>query len=480
MSSMIKENTDIGIKKLFIIMLLYGFLSQTFGCAHHVMQSSSPDELTFENQALYSIPIVYYLPEGKIHVQYKMTSKTANQPTANTQAPVGRGLGSAPTITNIDPSSIKAGQATITLTGTNFPVGKSKDTSVEVYDSNGNPISQAQKPPFVANSTTMKYVVNLKAGSYYFIVKNNLTGASSNKSPSLKVTSDAATPDATSPSDGGATGTAPDITIETVYEPDPTRCYVLYHLSNISYDDTVTVSLTDNSLLGSVQISSTSQITPIIMQMVDIAKAAIEIGIPLPGARAMAAPTIPPFDVIIDPDDILQKSNQNSTKANEIIKNLQLPDTSLLKLERLGPESPLQKNQPVLNKPTDSRSIFYRPLWPYKFTFNVPGLFNITKTVYLPNNEPVITIDIARPAFTKAVTNLTFKSGILTEVHLERPSELLAGLEIPLDILKAIAGIPAEMLQFKVNYGTDYIKLLQQQIQQIQLKQQLQQLKGGM
>jgi hypothetical protein len=351
---------------------------------------------------------------------------------------------------------------------------------VEVYDSNGNPISQAQKPPSVANSTTMTYEVNLKAGSYYFIVKNNLTGASSDKSPPLTVTSDGAPPVVSPPADGGAPGTAPDITIETVYEPDPARCYVLYHRTNISYDDTVTVSLTDNSLLGSVQISSTSQITPIIMQMVDIAKAAIEIGIPLPGARGITPPTIIPFDVTIDPKDILPDSYKNTDGTNNIENELHLPAKSL-QLERLGPpESPLLKNQPVLNKPTDSRTIFYRPLWPYKFTFNVPGLFNINKTVYLPNKEPVIAIDIARPAFTKAVTNLTFKSGILTEVHLERPSELLAGLEIPLDILKAIAGIPAEMLQFKVNYGTDYIKLLQQQIQQIQLKQQLQQLKGGM
>lgn len=477
MSAMIKENTAIGIKKLFIIMLLYGLLSQTFGCAHHVLQSSSPTELTFENQALYSIPMVYYLPKGKIHVQYKMAAGT-QAPAVTTPAKTsGRGSGS-PTITNIAPRSIKADQdTTITISGKKFPMGKSTDTTVEVYDSSGNQIPQAQKSPSVANSTTMTYVVHLQAGSYYFIV-STLAGAT-NKSPLLTVTSDGATPSAPTPPSGGATGTTPNITIETVYEPDPAQCYVLYQRPNIGYDDTVTVSLTDNSLLGSVQISSTSQITPIIMRMVDIAKAAIEISIPLPGARGMAP--IPPFDVIIDPDDILQNSNLTSDKPDNIAKKLQLPELpagSLLKLERLGPESPLLKNQPVLNKPEESRTIFYRPLWPYKFTFNVPDLFNITKTVYLPNKEPVIAIDIARPAFTKAVTNLTFKSGILTEVHLERPSELLAGLEIPLDILKAIAGIPAEMLQFKVNYGTDYIKYLQQQIQEIQLKQQLQQLKG--
>jgi hypothetical protein len=481
MSAIIKRNSVIAITKLFIIMLLFALSSQTLGCAHHALQSPSPAELTSKDQTHLSIPMVYYLPVGRIHVQYKMASKAANAPSSDAAAPAkarGRGLdtgGLPPTITQIDPATIKAGQdTTITITGTNFSTGKSTDNVVEVYNSNGEPIPQVMKPPFVANSTTMKYTVHLQAGSYYFVV-NTPGGKSVEKTPLLNVTSDEAPAAAVPASSGGAAATAPDITIETVYEPDPDQCYVLNYRPNISYDDTVNVSLTDNSLLNSVQITSQSQIGPIIMRMVDIAKEAIKLSIPLPGGRAMP-PTVIPFDVTIDPKDILPDSFVYPDGKNIIEKELKLPAKSL-RLTRIGPEDSPLKNKAILDKPKDSRTICYRPLWPYKFTFKIDGSFNVTKTVYLPNREPVIAIDIARPAFTQAVTNLTFKNGILTVVHLQRQSELLAGLEIPLDVLKAIAGIPAEMLQLKVNYGTNYIQDLNNQIQEIKLKQQLQESK---
>lgn len=317
-------------------------------CAHHALQSSSPDELSA--QKTYSIPVVYYLPKAKIHIQYKPT----------------------------------------------------KD--INVYD----------------------------------------------------------------------------FTVDTVYGPDPDKCYILNYLENVSYDDTITVTLTDNNLLSKVDVTSQSQVGPIIMRLIDIAKEAAKLAIPLPGAPVPGpkeqVPPIPqiPFDVTIDPDDIQYTSGTNSIENK--LAEYGVKSVSLKRLQSKDATATLQAKNVRLMQPEDSRSIYYRPVWPYEFTFQHNN-FLIIQTIYLPNYEPAIPINISRPAFTQAVTNLTFKSGILTEVHLQRQSELLAGLNIPLDILKAIAGIPAEMLQFKVKYGTDYNTYLNQQIQEIKLKQQLQELK---
>jgi hypothetical protein len=61
---------------------------------------------------------------------------------------------------------------------------------------------------------------------------------------------------------------------------------------------------------------------------------------------------------------------------------------------------------------------------------------------------------ITRAAFVRKVTNLTFDSGVLTEIHIEKPSEALAFMEIPLTIAKAILSVPAELIQLKINYSS--------------------------
>jgi hypothetical protein len=102
-----------------------------------------------------------------------------------------------------------------------------------------------------------------------------------------------------------------------------------------------------------------------------------------------------------------------------------------------------------------------------------------SRTVLLPNEAPLMTLDITRPAFIRKVINLTFTNGILTEVHINKPSEILAGLKIPLDIVKAIAAIPKELLTFKVEYSQEYNKYLQEQINEIKKKQEIEDLRKG-
>lgn len=143
-----------------------------------------------------------------------------------------------------------------------------------------------------------------------------------------------------------------------------------------------------------------------------------------------------------------------------------------IKLEPLFP----QLDWEWLNVPPSSGGIKYRPLLPYRLEIELSDNL-IIKTIYLPNEAPVITLDVTRPAWADQVTTLVFEKGVLTQAILNRPSETLAFLKIPVDLVKAIVGLPMDLIKFRVDNITQGNQLLQAQIDEIKLKQQLLELK---
>jgi hypothetical protein len=119
-----------------------------------------------------------------------------------------------------------------------------------------------------------------------------------------------------------------------------------------------------------------------------------------------------------------------------------------------------------------TNSIYYRPLKPCKIRVAYANNY-FENIIYLPNKSPAIAIDITRPAFVKQVNKLAFTNGVLTEVYLNKPSEVLAGLKIPGDIINAIVG-SALPLQVQVTLDKATTELLDAQGSQIvSLQQQL-------
>lgn len=60
-------------------------------------------------------------------------------------------------------------------------------------------------------------------------------------------------------------------------------------------------------------------------------------------------------------------------------------------------------------------------------------------------------------------TQLSMTDGVVTKVDLNKPSEILNCLSIPLDVGKAIASVPGALLTIKVNQAESEIKYLQAQ-----------------
>ncbi len=98
---------------------------------------------------------------------------------------------------------------------------------------------------------------------------------------------------------------------------------------------------------------------------------------------------------------------------------------------------------------------------------DAPEKFNQTSTealVHLPDYSPRFMIPLDRVRFVETKHDLTFDAnGRLTRVTATRPSEFKAVAKKPFEIAKEIVSIPAQILQFRINYTTGEAKLKEQQ-----------------
>ena len=69
--------------------------------------------------------------------------------------------------------------------------------------------------------------------------------------------------------------------------------------------------------------------------------------------------------------------------------------------------------------------------------------------VTLPNKIVIGKVNIDRTMFVNQVTTIDFDDGMLRKIDIDKPSEALAAIQIPIDIVNAILAIPAELIQFK-------------------------------
>lgn len=101
-----------------------------------------------------------------------------------------------------------------------------------------------------------------------------------------------------------------------------------------------------------------------------------------------------------------------------------------------------------------------------------------TTMVAHPNQTFVV--DNSRGVFVKKRVDLLVADGVLNGIEVDKPSELLAIVSLPVDVLKTIASIPGEILSVKVKQLSDekgltnaQVELLKAQIELIKQKQAL-------
>jgi len=259
------------------------------------------------------------------------------------------------------------------------------------------------------------------------------------------------------------------LTISVRYIQDPNYFFTLQYLPKATFDDAVEVKLTEQGFLDTIEVTTTDKAREIVSKAIEIVKEVAKIAA-FPGAVAQLKKEekkIPNIDVEFDPDLFLNNDLKKEKEA--FIERYFKPYNIEIDLKRTFQGGNFNRQGPV-----DQKGIYYRPLLPYELSFTLKDFAYYKKeTISLPNEAPIMAIDLTRGAFIKKAMTLNFKNGILTQIKIDKPSEVLAAMDIPLDIAKGIVSLPAELIQLKIDYSSKNTNLYNALLQEIQAKDAL-------
>lgn len=102
-------------------------------------------------------------------------------------------------------------------------------------------------------------------------------------------------------------------------------------------------------------------------------------------------------------------------------------------------------------------------------------------TVSLPDASTMHVLPVIGAELTKTSIKHVFKEGMLTELSLEQPSTLAAVAVLPVEILKALVSIPAELIKLRIDYSSQekseiegQVKIIEAQIALLKAQRDLQ------
>lgn len=255
--------------------------------------------------------------------------------------------------------------------------------------------------------------------------------------------------------------------------PDRNAGYFLDYDESVWSTDILTIEITANGLLDRVHFKADDQTDQVILKIGDLAKEARKAFIAfgdvegeaaalgqLPGNcvsfefKGVDAVTI--LEWTFDPQRL-----KSVTAVNAAIKaNIESHSSSrerglpviVVRANKLAVavDPPPRKNS--ANVPNICpRGICYRPVEPFDFIVLEDDIEIRRKTVLLPAKNRVSQIDVSRATFVEKITTIDFEDGALKQVDINKPSEALAIVSLPVDILMAIVAIPAELIQLKID-----------------------------
>jgi len=223
--------------------------------------------------------------------------------------------------------------------------------------------------------------------------------------------------------------------VSTDYVPDAAQSYVLRYKNNVMFDENVQVKLTKKGLLDLVKIESEDKTVEIVKKLIEIAKNIRSI------AQSGQAATIyqASFDPL-NPPELWQ--------INQQLKKVRGGPYSVSIIEHPESAKGSMAAQPYVSPTEDDRiyGIAYRPVLAYGLTLSQKAIPQEVQTVLLPQGAEVVYLPVHRHAFIKKVNTMDFDEGILVEATFNKPSEALGFVEIPLEITKAIAALPGEVV----------------------------------
>ena len=295
--------------------------------------------------------------------------------------------------------------------------------------------------------------------------------------------------------------------------PDPRGLALLQYNQASGADDEFRLNVGSNGLLSNVKSKSIDRTGDVLVRLVELAKAAQSVGIAYgfgpKGAvaddadarrracfkrlQSMAVET----EINVTHSTVpLDAINRNVLNAMQKVPSVDARGTLFSSILVNRPEaSSATADERTKPETTDAAGVVFRLMTPASLTFVVnTNTLQLGAGCSLPGSERLVdsgvfmaahptqtfVVDTSRGALVTKRVDLAVTDGVLTGIEVDKPSEVLAAVSLPVNILKAIASIPAELLTFKVtNVNAEKsltaaeVELLKQQIELIKQKQAL-------
>jgi len=284
-------------------------------------------------------------------------------------------------------------------------------------------------------------------------------------------------------------------------EPDPTAHFQASTKHWPWRDDEFTIMANEKGLLSSTKLTSTDRTADILVEIAKTISAVV-----MPGPRTASTekqpepecPATPePFvyENIFDPtikEDVEEINNHltklasikskgtNGENVEEAIFNVKVMGDKLTQ-ESARKEGYSTDFKQESDQGDSLKGLLYRRLLPYIISVSMKNgneyIPMQSSLVMLPNKGPVSLLPYSAGPFVRTVYDVKFNDGILTQWDQNKPSELLAAVRIPIELLKAILSGPAEIIKLRFDLSNENKKLLEAQKTEIEAAKALQDLR---
>lgn len=244
---------------------------------------------------------------------------------------------------------------------------------------------------------------------------------------------------------------------DPVIVPDPAHQYRLYYDRSVFATDKMVFETGVSGLLTTINATTEDETGDLVAKLAELAAQVAKVAVMLaPDGR----PPIAPFKIskLVDPSDDGESRAVNGWLAS-------LGADLVFESKPMGwRKEDLAAQKKALAEAPAQQGVFFRPVLPYVLSLRRASGATIAQAAVLaPNEAPILGIRLERFPFVRANNTLTFSQGLLTKFEIDKPSEALGFIQIPIDVAKAIVDIPGQLLQMKVQSTTNETGLLEAQ-----------------
>jgi hypothetical protein len=241
----------------------------------------------------------------------------------------------------------------------------------------------------------------------------------------------------------------------TTLVPDMSRKFSLSYSPNKWFHDEITIQVGKDSLLDKVDISSEDRSPEIAKKLIELSTNVARSAAAFNGAPpSVTYETI--FTATFDPTSTIELNRINNLLRNvdggpySVDTNcVSSPDFTAAS-SNYDPSEFCKEPIPDIDAPsttvTELPGIVFRPALGYSLTLSRGGVAMEVASVVLPNEAEVLFLPVSRASFVKKVQNLDFTEGMLTQVTVNKPSEIEGAVTIPLEISRAILALPGQIV----------------------------------